>query len=354
MPLHAVGALRVYVCGITPYDVTHLGHAATYLWTDLAVRVVKAQGTRVVLTRNVSDIDTPLLAEARRRGMAPDMLGTLQRASFDETMATLGVRTPDAQPTAATSVGQVQSLVAALLSKDAAYVSEGTVWARAARAADGMDRATAVSLLHDFGQDGLVPGQQDQLDIPVWLASSSPDEPSWPSPWGPGRPGWHAECAAMVLGAYGSGVDLHAGGADLRYPHHACEALLAEAATGVAPFARAWLHAGTVQLHGAKMAKSTGNLVLVDELLATHSAAAVRLMCVARPYGAAWDYTPEALDEAEASVDRLRSAARGSAAGASAADVDAALLADLDVPRALSLALESAPAAQRFLQVVGL
>jgi cysteinyl-tRNA synthetase len=348
-PLPMVGGVRMYVCGITPYDVTHLGHAATYIWADAADRTLRWHGYGVTLARNVTDVDEVLFAEAQRRGESYSMLATLQRASFEATMATLRVRTPDHSPTAAQAVGQVLQLAAALLARGAAYVHDGSVYARTsgvARAA-GLDADAALRLSAEYHDHPDDPAKEHPLDVIVWSATAE-GEVCWPSPWGDGRPGWHAECAAMVLALFGSGVDLHCGGADLAYPHHACEAALAEAATGVAPFARAWLRAGTVSIDGAKMAKSTGNLVLVDDLLREHSPAAIRLMCLNRPWAQGWSYRPDGLREAADTLEALYIAA-GRPGQAGAGLVPAALLDDLDVPTALGIALDEGGQAARTL-----
>ena len=351
-PLPMVGRVRMYVCGITPYDVTHLGHAATYLWADLADRVLRWHGHAVTVARNVTDVDEVLFAEARRRGEPATMLATLQRASFEGTMAALRIRIPDHSPTAAQSVGYVVQLAAALLERGAAYQVGGTVYARtsgAARAA-GLDDVRTYELAAEFHDRPDDPDKEHPLDVAVWQATEpADDEASWPSPWGTGRPGWHAECAAMVLALYGPAVDLHCGGADLAFPHHACEAALAQAATGVEPFARAWLRAGTVHVGDAKMAKSAGNLVLVDDLLRDHSPAAVRLLCLNRPWAQPWTYSPEALDAAAAVLDDLYAAAARPGGESGAAAVPAALREDLDVPRALQIALEDGGHAARTL-----
>jgi cysteinyl-tRNA synthetase len=348
-PLGAVGRVRMYVCGITPYDVTHLGHASTYLWADLADRVLTWQGHTVTVARNITDVDDVLFAEAQRRGESATMLAAMQRASFEATMSSLRVRTPDHQPSAAQAIGHVVQLAAALLAHDRAYLRDGSVYARTSHAAAalGLDEATAIALATEYRDGPDDPRKDHPLDVAVWRATtngaSTIDHPevSWPSPWGPGRPGWHAECAAMVLALYGPSVDLHCGGADLAFPHHACESALAEGATGVTPFARAWLRAGTVQLDGAKMAKSAGNLVLVDQLLHDYPAAAVRLLCLNRRWAQPWSYTGAALDEAAGLLDQLYYAAgkpdTGTAAESSVADV---LLTDLDVPAAIALAIE--------------
>jgi cysteinyl-tRNA synthetase len=355
--LPMVGQVRMYVCGITPYDVTHLGHATTYIWADAVERVLHWHGHTVTVARNVTDVDEVLFAEARRRGESHTMLATLQRATFEGTMAILQVRAPDLAPSAAQHIGHVVQLAAALLDRDAAYERNGTVYARTAHAAAqaGVDRATALARAAEFHDHPDDPDKDDPLDTIVWQASGPDDDVSWPSPWGEGRPGWHAECAAMVLALFGSSVDIHCGGGDLAFPHHACEAALAEATTGVTPFARAWMRAGIVSVGGAKMAKSTGNLVLVEDLLKSHSPGAIRLLCLDRHWSDDWSYEPAALDEAEATLERLYAAASRPGMAPGVAAVPAALLDDLDVPRALAIALEDGgQAARTFIEMLAL
>lgn len=350
-PLPMVGRVRMYVCGITPYDVTHLGHAATYIWADAVDRVLSWHGHTVTVARNVTDVDEVLFAEARRRGEAHAMLATLQRAQFETTMSTLRVRIPDHSPTAAQAVGHVVQLAAALLARDEAYLRGGTVYARTSRssAVADVDRDTALRLSAEYHDHPDAPDKDDPLDVAVWQETAE-DEVSWPSPWGDGRPGWHAECAAMVLALYGPSVDIHCGGADLAYPHHACETALAEAATGVRPFARSWMRAGIVSVDGAKMAKSTGNLVLIEQLLADYPPAAIRLLCLNRPWAAPWNYTQTELDATAALAEDLyAAAARPDSAASGQAAVPAALLRDLDVPTALAIALEDGGQAARTL-----
>ena len=349
--LPMVGHVRMYVCGITPYDVTHLGHAATYVWADAAERVLRWHGHSVTVARNVTDVDEVLFAEARRRGESHTMLATLQRAAFETTMATLQVRPPDLAPSAAQHIGHVIQLAQALLDRESAYERNGTVYARTAHSAAqaGLDRETALRLAVEYHDHPDDPDKDDPLDVIVWQAAGPDDDVSWPSPWGEGRPGWHAECAAMVLALFGPSVDIHCGGGDLRFPHHAAEAALAEAATGVTPFARSWMRAGIVSIDGAKMAKSSGNLVLVQELLKEHSAGAIRLFLLNRPWAQPWSYDPAALDEAESLLERLYAAASSTWMSTGAVAVPAALLDDLDVPRALGIALEDGGQAARTL-----
>lgn len=337
----------MYVCGITPYDTTHLGHAATFVWADTAARVLRHLGVELEVCRNVTDIDDVLSAAADRAGSPYDSFAAVQKFHFDRDMESLRVRPPAHEPRAHNYVRQVAALAAGLLAIGSAYEAGGTVYFRggAVPEAAGIDRERALALAAEYGDDPGGAAKEDPFDVAVWQASTA-GEPAWPSPWGPGRPGWHAECTAMALSVFGPAIDLHGGGADLCFPHHAYEAAMAEALTGVRPYARGWMQVGTVLVDGAKMAKSTGNLVLVTDLLAYYPAAALRLMLLDRPWAASWNYAPQALDEAAAKLDRLYTAAGRAgpeSAGVEAADaaVSAALVEDLDVSRALAIAEEA-------------
>jgi cysteinyl-tRNA synthetase len=356
-PVPVVGRARMYVCGITPYDTTHLGHAATFVWADVAARVLRHLGVEVEVCRNVTDVDDVLDAAAARAGERFDSFAAVQQFRFDRDMTALGVRRPTHEPRAHNHVAQVVTLAAALLEAGAAYERDGTVWFRGAGVPEraGLDAERAGELAREFGhvEDA---GAEHPADVPVWRAAGR-GEAAWPSPWGDGRPGWHAECAAMALTTFGPALDLHAGGADLRFPHHAYEAAMAEAVTGVTPFARAWLHVGTVQVDGEKMAKSAGNLVLVSEVVERYPPAVLRLLLIDRPWARPWDFEPGSLDRAAARLERLyAAAARGTDGSPSAARaVTIALSANLDVPAALAVAETDGGAAARLaLSVLGL
>ncbi|MCW2715340.1 MAG: Cysteine--tRNA ligase [Frankiales bacterium] len=355
--LSVVGRARIYVCGVTPYDVTHLGHASTFVWVDAVDRVLRRLGVQVEVCRNVTDVDDVLFDAAAKAGAHYDRFAAVQQFHFERDMDALGVRRPAFEPRAHTFVPQVMALAAALLDAGAAYEAAGSVYFRGASlpGACGLSALDARALLDENGGRTDDPAKQDPLDQAVWQASAE-GEPSWPSPWGPGRPGWHAECTAMALSTFGASVDLHAGGADLRFPHHAYESAQAEAATGVTPFARSWMHVGTVRLDGAKMAKSTGNLVFVSDLLARTSGPVVRTLLLDRHYADGWDFQEDALDRAADRLDSLRVAAdRPGRGGAGASAVLDALVDDLDVPRALDVAIETGgPAARELLAVLGL
>ena len=343
---------RIYACGITPYDVTHLGHAATFVWVDALGRALRFLGVEPEVCRNVTDVDDVLDAAARRAESSYDTFAAIQQFHFDRDMAALSVRSPQHEPHAHRYVEQVIRLSAGLLEVGAAYTSGGSVYFRGRAAAGrvGLDEAAAVRLSAEYRGRPDDPGKDDPLDVAVWQASE-PGHPAWDSPWGNGRPGWHAECAAMALSVFGVGVDIHAGGADLRFPHHAYHAAMAEAFTGVRPYARAWLHVGTVTIDGAKMAKSAGNLVLLQELLAGQPAAAVRLMILDRRWADSWDYVPALLSAAtERLEDLYRAAGRSTQANPRAlAEIRRLLSDDLDVPTALSVAIEAGGAPARTL-----
>ncbi|GAA1877104.1 class I tRNA ligase family protein [Actinomadura bangladeshensis] len=336
-PLPVAGPARMYVCGITPYDATHLGHARTFVWADVAARVLRHAGADVRVCRNVTDVDDVLNQAAHRAGSPYDSFAAVQQYYFERDLDTLGVHAVDHQPRAHNHVRDVIALAQGLVTSGHAYVRDNAVYFHGA-GVPALPGGEAHALLAEYGDEPDDPGKRHPFDVAVWRPSRS-GEPAWPSPWGPGRPGWHAECAAMAMATFGPSLDLHAGGTDLRFPHHAYESAMAEALTGVHPFSRAWLHVGMVRRDGEKMAKSTGNLVLVSDLVPGHPPAAVRLMLMSAPWQDDWDYTPDALDEAATLLDRLHTTAgRPGNSPAAEAAVTKALLNDLDVPTALRIA----------------
>ncbi len=346
---------RIYCCGITPYDVTHLGHAATFVWVDVLTRVLAAFGAKADLCRNVTDVDDVLFEAAERSGSAYDAFASVQQYRFDQDMTALGVREPRYAPRARRNVEQVIRLAGALLDSGASYSRDGSVYFRGAQVVEraGLSREEATGLAAEYGARLDDPAKDDKFDVAIWRRSAA-GEPGWDSPWGLGRPGWHAECAAMSLSVLGPAVDVLCGGDDLRFPHHAYQVAMAEAVTGVSPHARARLGVGVVSLGGAKMAKSTGNLVLVSDVLAGHSAAALRLCLLDRPWAQGWDYSESELDAASSRLERLylaagRSAASDAAQDAAGSAILAALRDDLSVSAALDIAEETGGRAARSL-----
>ena len=349
--LPVISPARLYICGITPYDVTHLGHAATFVWADTVSAVLRLAGAEVVTCRNVTDVDDVLTRAALDRGRQFDEFALEQEFLFGRDMAALRVRRPTHEPRARHHVTHVVQLAGALVAMGHAYQRAGSVYFRGAQVAAraGLSREQATALCAEYGDAPDDPHRDDPLDVAVWRASTGA-EPGWPSPWGRGRPGWHAECAAMALAALGPAVDVLAGGADLAFPHHAYQAAMVQAATGVAPFARAAFPVGTVRVGGVKMAKSTGNLVLVADLLRDYPPAVVRLLLLDRRWDAPWEHHGADLPGAAARLDRLYAAAGtpgSSPAGVEA--VTAALVDDLDVPRALAVAEDAGGDAARLL-----
>lgn len=262
-----------------------------------------------------------------------------QTYRFEEDATRLGILTPTFEPQAHNYVDDVIELAASLVDLGRAYVRNGSVFFPGASVAEAaaLSRAEATRLLCHHGGRPDDPDKDDALDAPLWLRSRE-GEPGWPSPWGIGRPGWHAECTAMALSTLGPGSDLHCGGADLAFPHHALEAAQGEALLGVAPFARAWLRAGMARYRGEKMAKSRGNLVFVRDVLEQRSPAALRLTLLQRRWWQDWDFDDEMVSAAEERLTRLRQAAAGPGTADGYGDVLAALCDDLDVPTALAAA----------------
>jgi cysteinyl-tRNA synthetase len=348
-PLPSLSRARIYVCGITPYDTTHIGHAATFVWVDALSRVLAHVGIEPEVVRNITDVDDELIREANERGTTWSALATQQTFQFEDDMRKLRVQRPAFEPASRDYVTDVVFLARVLLDRGVAYERDGSVYFRAGDLWErsGLDQAEALELYGRRGGRIDDPGKDDPADAAIWQLSAE-GEPSWDSPWGRGRPGWHAECAAMATTILGLSIDVHAGGADLAYPHHAYEQAIVEAATGVTPFARRWMHVGTVMSGGEKVAKSTGNLVFVMDLLQRWAPQALRLHLLDRPWSQPWDFDEADLPASASRLEALWSA--GSTPGGDEAAVRAALEAlmdDLDVPRALDIAIESGGEAAR-------
>lgn len=318
--LPPLARLRTYVCGITPYDTTHLGHAFTFAWVDTLARVMDHVGAHMQVCRNITDVDDDLLEEARRRNEPWQLMANQWLYQFEDDMRKLHVRRPAFEPLSRDYITEVIFLVLALKERGAAYERDGSVYFRGEAMADraGIDAETALELhaaAHGNPDD---PAKEHPLDAVVWQPSG-PHEPRWASPFGEGRPGWHVECAAMATSILGLAIDIHAGGEDLVFPHHTYESAMAEAATGVTPYTRAWMHMGTVRVNGEKMAKSTGNLVFLRDLFDSWEPEVIRLMLLDRSWADSWDFSPAHLDDAAARLEQLRGAAAVTTSDAPAA-----------------------------------
>jgi L-cysteine:1D-myo-inositol 2-amino-2-deoxy-alpha-D-glucopyranoside ligase len=333
--------IGIYVCGITPYDTTHLGHAFTYVVFDVLVRALRASGQAVRYVQNVTDIDDDIIRRARELATTWDRLAVEETALYERDMEALNVLAPDVFPKASQTIPKIIALVARLEAQGHAYQREGNVYFRVGSVADygrlsRFSRAEMIKLSAERGGNPKDPRKQDPLDFILWQASV-PGEPRWQSPWGDGRPGWHIECSAMALEHLGPQVDVHGGGADLIYPHHESEIAQSESATGVRPFARIWMHVGMLRYQGEKMSKSLRNLVIVRDLLARYDADSIRVLLLRHHYREPWEYTQDQLDDAATWTKRLRGLAdrSGRGSGESALAVRAALEDDLDTARAL-------------------
>ncbi len=306
--------VRIYVCGVTPYDTTHLGHAFTYVSFDTLIRYLEFLGYKVKYVQNVTDIDDDILRKARELGMTWDELGRRETERYLNDMDALNVRRPDVYPRATEETPTMIEIISTLLAKGYAYESGGNVYYSVkqdpefgvmARAIGLNDYHAMLTIANERGNFPDDPRKRDPLDFVLWQAQAH-GEPAWPSPWGPGRPGWHIECSAMSIRYLGPQLDIHGGGADLAFPHHTCEIAQSEHFTGKAPFSRFWMHTGMVHQDGEKMSKSLGNLTLVSNLLKDYSADAIRVMLLSHFYRCPWEYFPEDLQVATETVARFR------------------------------------------------
>ena len=336
---------RMYVCGITPYDATHIGHAATYVAFDLVGRVWRDAGHRVHYVQNVTDVDDPLLERAVRDGQDWQDLAEREISLFREDMTALGVIPPEDFVGATEAIPRIVDAVRALQDKGAAYDVDGDTYfaVHADPGFGGVSHLDDTEMLRLFGERGGDPdrvGKKHPLDCLLWQ-SARPGEPSWDGELGPGRPGWHVECTAIALDRLGAGFDVQGGGSDLAFPHHEMSASEAHVLTGEWPLARHYVHAGMVALDGEKMSKSKGNLVFVSALRrAGRNPMAIRLALLAHHYRSDWEWTEADLTGAERRLSRWREAA-GLAAGPPADDVVVGLRRhlcdDLDAPGAVAL-----------------
>ena len=354
----------LYACGITPYDATHIGHAATYLAWDLLIRAWRDAGKQVRYVQNVTDVDDPLIERAERDGEDWRELADREIALFRSDMTALRVLPPERYIGAVEALPLIEAFNQRLSERGSLYeIDTDTYFSRAADpdfgSVSGLDSETMTRLCAENGGDPARPGKKDPVDPLVWLGQR-PGEPSWPSSLGRGRPGWHVECAAIATHYLGRTFDVQAGGRDLIFPHHEMSAAHARVALdgeGERPFARRYAHAGMVRLDGEKMSKSRGNLVFVSELLAAgNDPMAVRLAVISHHYRSDWDWTADSLASASARLASWRAAvAAGAAAAIDAARDDCGprvlaalrerLADDLDAPGAIAVVDEWARAA---------
>lgn len=324
-PLQTIepGRVRMYVCGVTPYDSAHIGHGMSLVTFDIIRRYLEHRGYHVTHVQNFTDIDDKIIARANREGIDPNDLTEGLIAQWHAESGKLGALRASHYPRATQEVGPIISMVEGLIERGHAYPVDGDVYFR-------------VRSFQDYGKlshrdlDDLLSGarievderKDDPLDFALWKAAK-PGEPSWESPWGPGRPGWHIECSAMSSRYLGGQVDIHGGGSDLIFPHHENEIAQSEAYLGVEPFARYWVHNGLVRVGTEKMSKSLGNFVPLREIVDRGLAPAFRLMILQSHYRAPLTYSEEGLLAAERGLDRLRAAAAATSPSDALNDDDA-------------------------------
>ena len=336
----------MYTCGITPYDATHIGHAFTFVSYDILQRQLIDKGHTVKCVRNVTDVDDPLFAKARELGVHYLDLAAGEEARFDADMKALNVLDVFSKPRASSAIPDIRKFIALVLDRGFAYQSGSSVYFDVTKfdsfgSVSNYDNETMLRYAAERGGDLDNPDKRNPLDFVLWQPSA-PDEPSWDTIWGPGRPGWHIECSALALRDLGTTIDLHGGGSDLIFPHHECERAQSEAATGK-QFVKHWMHVAMVFMDGTKMSKSLGNLEFVDRLRKTHDPRAIRLALISNHYRREWEWTSSSMTNSLARLESW-SAAKNGDGTAGLAEVRSALDDDLNAPAAVGV-LDQAAAA---------
>ncbi|MFQ5558302.1 MAG: cysteine--tRNA ligase, partial [Acidimicrobiales bacterium] len=312
LELREEGRVSLYACGPTVYDHPHLGHARQAITYDVLRRYLEWRGLQVHHVANVTDVDDNIIARARREGSTEAEVAAVWEEVYDEAMDAIDVLRPHDRPHATDYVDQMVTFVADLVDRGSAYVTDSGVYlrVRAIDAYGALVHRTPDQLAEGSGaRVEIDETKDDPLDFALWK-TAKPDEPSWPSPWGPGRPGWHIECATMSLHILGDGFDLHGGGDDLVFPHHTNER--AEAIAAGRPFARHWVHNAMVNVGGEKMSKSLGNFSTIADLLVEHplNGRALRLLILQTHYRKTMEINPDVMGQARSAVERLDAMAR--------------------------------------------
>jgi cysteinyl-tRNA synthetase len=321
------GAVSMYVCGPTVYNHIHIGNARTFLSFDVVRRYLIHRGLDVTFVRNITDVDDKIIARASEEGQSPDEVAREYTEAFHDAMRALDVLDPDHEPKATETIGAMIEMVERLLESGHAYEVDGDVYF-SVRSFDGYGRLSGrdVDEMRSGARVVVDERKRDPLDFALWK-SAKPGEPTWDSPWGPGRPGWHLECSVMSTGRLGESFDIHGGATDLVFPHHENEIAQSEADTGV-PFARFWMHGGLLQVDAEKMSKSLGNFLLLKDVLEMrdehgrerYPAPVVRLLMLQTHYRSPLDFSLARLDEAAAAYERLTNTVRDARGWESGAD----------------------------------
>jgi cysteinyl-tRNA synthetase len=305
------GQVKLYVCGVTTYDFCHIGHARTYVAFDVVVRYLRYMGYEVTFVRNITDVDDKIIQRAAQNNESIDALTSRFVAHMHEDFAALNLTEPDIEPRVTTHMPEIIDLIKTLVDKQHAYVSDDgdVLFDVSSYAKYGQLSRQNLEQLQSGARVSVDQGKQDPLDFVLWKHAKA-DEPSWDSPWGPGRPGWHIECSAMNGKHLGKHFDIHGGGSDLMFPHHENEAAQSCCAHDT-PYVNYWMHSGMVQVDEEKMSKSLGNFFTIREVLARYDAETVRFFLLSGHYRSQLNYSEEHLDQARASLERLYTAVRG-------------------------------------------
>ncbi len=360
------GDVGLYVCGVTPYDTSHLGHAFTYAVFDVLVRYLRFLGRRVTYVQNVTDIDDDVLLRAAKTGRDWKELGDREYARFREQMTRLGNLDPDVAPRATDHIPEIQRIVERLIEKGVAYENHGSVYFEVKKDPKfgrlfNHSYDSMLQIANERGNFPADPLKRDPLDFVLWQGQKE-GEPAWDSPWGPGRPGWHIECSAMAMKYLGETITIHGGGEDLVFPHHDAEIAQSENYSGV-PFVLHWLHAAMVYCGEHKMSKSLGNMVFVRDLIDGSTPDALRLHLLSHHYREAWD---QPMDAGVPTVDQAARLTRALADSAAPSDAELeryrggfleAMADDLNTPAAIAeierLSGSEDPAARRAAKALG-
>lgn len=323
VPRHE-GEVSIYVCGITPYDHAHIGHARPSIFFDVVRKFLRAQGWNVRFVQNFTDVDDKIIERAQSERMDPMELSRRFSALYLDAMDRLGVERADSYPKVSEHIPEIIDMIRGLVERDAAYAKDGNVFFKVNSFTDyGKLSGQRKDELIEGGEVEAAEGKEDPLDFALWKAAK-PGEPAWDSPWGEGRPGWHIECSAMSLKYLGHGFDIHGGGLDLIFPHHENEIAQSEAYTGETPFVRYWLHNGLINFGDEKMSKSLGNFITIDDVLDAYEPALIRHVMLHNHYRSPVDFSDEQIRSVKRGWERLNVVYRQLASVGEPIDIDGA------------------------------
>lgn len=306
------GEVNIYVCGITPYDTTHLGHAFTYISFDVLIRYLRFKGYKVNYTQNVTDIDDDILRKAKEQKKDWQELGKFWTDRFLNDLKFLNVFPPTHYVKATDSINKIIKMVDSLINKGYAYEKRGNVYFDIKKFKNygklsKYNKSQMILISKERGADPKDPLKKNPLDFILWQ-NEKPGEPSWQTPWGKGRPGWHIECSAMVNTYLGDRIDIHGGGRDLVFPHHESEIAQSESFTGKKPYVKYWMHTSMVLYEGEKMSKSLGNMIMISDLAKKYPADVIRFMLLSHHYREPWEFEDLEMDDVEKKMSEIKKA----------------------------------------------